>query len=71
MACLRRMTNGPQASLQPVRRNQIGFGRRQRREFVGGVAPVQDRLVGDNATVAETDEPGAVLGDVHLVRDER
>ena len=53
------------------RRNLVRLGRRQRRQLVGRVAPVEHRLVGDDAAVAEADEPRAVLGDVHLVRDEQ
>ena len=48
----------------------IRLRRRQRGQFVGRVAPARHRLVGDDAAVTEADEPRAVLGDVHLVRDE-
>ncbi len=46
------------------------FRRRQRRQFLAGVPALGDLLIDLNLPVAEANEPRAVLGDVHLVRDE-
>ena len=44
--------------------------RRQRRQLLAGIAALGDLLVDLDLAVPEPNEPRAVLGDIHLVRDE-
>src|SRR5262245_50896047 len=48
----------------------IRLGWRERRQFIRRIAAVEHGGVGHDPSVPETNEPGAVLGDVVLVRDE-
>src|SRR5262245_55679849 len=50
--------------------NLIRLGRRERCELVFRVPTVQDGLVGHHAAVAEPNETGAVLRNVHFMRDQ-